>query len=167
MTDTDALADTLRAAAEKATKGPWKTSTNHRRKVLIRIVVGPSDVVYPDDGICESEHMNDRSFAENAANMNYIAAANPANILALLDEREALKAQLAEARREAFYEVADWHGKNSRLCLTASKDEPRLGDEDRRRAAEASRHHAASAASIRLKMADERRAAIRRLGDAG
>lgn len=66
-------------------------------------------------------------------------------------------------REAAFEEVAKWHDKNARLCLEASKDDPRLSADDRRRAFEAHKHHAASAAAIRNKMSDERRAAIRSL----
>ena len=74
---------------------------------------------------------------------------------------------IARAVEEAFHQVAMWHAKNARLCLEASKDDPRLNAEDRRRAFEAHRHHAASAAAIRLKMTDERRAAIRKLAGEG
>jgi hypothetical protein len=63
--------------------------------------------------------------------------------------------------------VAQWHDKNARLCLEVSKDDPRLNADDRRRAFEAHRHHAASAAAIRNKLSDERRAAIRALTDGG
>jgi len=66
-------------------------------------------------------------------------------------------------RCAAFEEVAKWHDKNARLCLEASKDDPRLNADDRRRAFDAHKHHAASAAAIRNKMSDERRAALREL----
>lgn len=82
--------------------------------------------------------------------------------------RAALAAALAERvvtdtmveRADAFEEVAKWHDKNARLCLEASKDDPRLNADDRRRAFEAHKHHAASAAAIRNKISDERRAAL-------
>jgi len=67
---------------------------------------------------------------------------------------------MANEREEAFEEVAQWHDKNARFCLEASKDDPRLNADDRRRAFEAHRHHAASAAAIRLKFINERRAAL-------
>lgn len=70
---------------------------------------------------------------------------------------------IARAVEEAFHQVAMWHDKNARLCLEASKDEPRMNADDRRRAFSAYEYHAASAAAIRNKMADERRAAIRAL----
>ena len=57
----------------------------------------------------------------------------------------------------AFEEVAQWHDKNARYCLEASRDDPRLNADDRRRAFEAHKHHAASAAAIRNKLADENR----------
>ena len=74
---------------------------------------------------------------------------------------------IARATEHAFETVAQWHDKNARLCLEASKDDPRMNADDRRRAFEAHRHHAASAAAIRLKMTDERRAAIRKLAGGG
>lgn len=61
---------------------------------------------------------------------------------------------------EAFEEVAQWHDKNARLCLEASRDDPRLNADDRRRAFEAHRHHAASAAAIRNKLIGDRRRAL-------
>lgn len=67
----------------------------------------------------------------------------------------------------AFEVVANWHDKNARLCLEASKDDPRLNADDRRRAFEAHRHHAASAAAIRNKLYDERRALLRSLSTKG
>lgn len=65
------------------------------------------------------------------------------------------------SREEAFEEVAQWHDKNARLCLEASRDDPRLNADDRRRAFDAHKHHAASAAAIRLKMIEERRGKLR------
>lgn len=73
----------------------------------------------------------------------------------------ATQEQLERCRAETLEEAAKWHDKNARLCLEASKDDPRLNADDRRRAFDAHRHHAASAASLRLKLSDERRAAIR------
>lgn len=68
-----------------------------------------------------------------------------------------------EPGEDAFEKVAQWHDKNARYCLEASKDDPRLNEDDRLRAREAAKHHAASAAAIRNKMAGERRSAIRAL----
>lgn len=74
---------------------------------------------------------------------------------------------IARATEHAFETVAQWHDKNARLCLEVSRDDPRLNADDRRRAFDAHRHHAASAAAIRNKLSDERRAAIRVLADGG
>jgi hypothetical protein len=63
----------------------------------------------------------------------------------------------------AFETVAKWHDKNAGLCLSASEDDPRLNADDRSRAYDAHRHHAASAAAIRLKLTDEKRALLRAL----
>lgn len=65
-------------------------------------------------------------------------------------------ADLAGLIERSFEIVAQWHDKNARFCLEASKDDPRMNADDRRRAFEAYRHHAASAAAIRDKMADEK-----------
>lgn len=73
----------------------------------------------------------------------------------------------SEIVSRAFETVAQWHDKNARLCLDASKDDPRLNADDRRRAYEAHRHHAASAAAIRLKLIDENRALLRSLSEQG
>lgn len=68
-------------------------------------------------------------------------------------------AKLTEA--EAFEAVAQWHDKNARMCLEASRDDPRMNEDDRRRAFDAHRHHAGSAAAIRLKFINERLAALK------
>ena len=73
----------------------------------------------------------------------------------------------SEIVSRAFETVAQWHDKNARLCLEASKDDPRLNADDRRRAYEAHRHHAASAAAIRLKLTDERRTVLRAISEQG
>lgn len=75
--------------------------------------------------------------------------------------------EIATLIQQAFETVAQWHDKNARLCLAASKDDPRLNADDRSRALNAHRHHAASAAAIRLKMTDERRALLRALQSKG
>lgn len=56
------------------------------------------------------------------------------------------------ARMAAFEEVAAWHDKQAQMCLDVSKDDPRISEETRKRAALISAHHASNAAYIRTKM---------------
>ncbi len=76
---------------------------------------------------------------------------------------EDLQRQLAEkdeALREAdaFDIVAAWHEKNAAQFKQIANDDPRTGQLDRLKAAEAAKHHAGSAASLRIKANDIRRA---------
>lgn len=79
----------LRELAEKATPGSWETRSisprTTRPDIEILGVFGPSEIVANLDGIAVPDRMNDRLFAEDAENMRFIAAANPAVILSLID----------------------------------------------------------------------------------
>ena len=76
----------LREAAEKATKGQW--------------VVEFDDEIYSTDGVNNEQIA--MVFSENEArDAAFIAAANPATVLALLDELEAKDKQIADLK-EAF-----------------------------------------------------------------
>lgn len=83
---TDAQAAQLREAAEQATPGPWyyKRTDDEQREIL-----------------SEGKHVAivqvQQSEGQRVANAAYIALANPATILALLDER---KEWLAAERRD-------------------------------------------------------------------
>ncbi|HGD3580337.1 MAG: ead/Ea22-like family protein [Enterobacter hormaechei] len=71
----------LREAAEKATKGQW--------------VVEFDDEIYSTDGVNNEQIA--MVFSENEArDAAFIAAANPAAVLALLDELEAAEKRIAE-----------------------------------------------------------------------
>jgi hypothetical protein len=61
---------------------------------------------------------------------------------------------------DAYEIAADWHDKNARLFKEMSQDEPRTGADARAKAAEAARHHAGSAAALRLAALNLRRAAL-------
>lgn len=63
-------------------------------------------------------------------------------------------------KAEAYEIAADWHDKNARLFSEMSKDEPRTGDDARKKAADASIHHAGSAAALRLAALNLRRSAL-------
>lgn len=51
---------------------------------------------------------------------------------------------------EAYELVAKWHEKQAVYCEDVAKDEPRVEERVRKRAASAAVHHRASAASLRL-----------------
>ena len=82
--DPDKIAAEMREAAGNATPGNWDVLT-HAFGAAKYVSTGRVDIC--DQGM--------------GVNAKHIAASNPANVLAILDERIALKADLAEAR-EAF-----------------------------------------------------------------
>ena len=78
----------LREAAEKATKGRWAVEFD--------------DEIYSTDGVNHEQIA--MVFSENEArDAAFIAAANPATVLALLDELEAAEKRNAELQRENVY----------------------------------------------------------------
>ncbi|HCR1905257.1 TPA: ead/Ea22-like family protein [Enterobacter asburiae] len=83
MSNIDKIA--LREAAEKATPDDWKYSTFD---CAITDDTSSLAIVRMDSG-----HLNDEQSALNGA---FIAAANPATVLALLDELEAKDKRIAE-----------------------------------------------------------------------
>ncbi|HAJ6009944.1 TPA: ead/Ea22-like family protein [Escherichia coli] len=96
----------LREAAEKATCGVWSLEYGEERfdagdALIHREVVGYLPIcriegAHPESGFDEDFQM------EQQANAEFIAAANPATVLALLDEREADKKRIAELEARAF-----------------------------------------------------------------
>lgn len=64
----------------------------------------------------------------------------------------------------AYDFVAEWHDRQARLFRDMSNDEPRLDAGARKRAGEAAIHHAGSAAALRNRAADTRRAALKEAG---
>ncbi|EDQ8694336.1 ead/Ea22-like family protein [Salmonella enterica] len=72
---------TLRMAAENATPGEWCSDDYG---------------VIADAGLNANYYIASCSGPDNRANKRFIAAANPATVLALLDEREAAKKRIAE-----------------------------------------------------------------------
>ena len=83
MTDTDNLANRMREAAMAATPGEW---------TVWEYGDGDSLVIHSDDvnRVCFMATPGDspNAMARIAANAAHIVAAQPANVLALLDERE-------------------------------------------------------------------------------
>lgn len=90
----------LREAAEKATCGVWSLEYGEERfdagdALIHREVVGYLPIcriegAHPESGFDEDFQM------EQQANAEFIAAANPATVLALLDELEAAEKRIAE-----------------------------------------------------------------------
>nr|WP_045135310.1 ead/Ea22-like family protein [Enterobacter kobei] len=77
----------LRTAAENATPGEWCTDDYHG--------------VIADAGLNANYYIASCSGPDNRSNKRFIAAANPATVLALLDELEAKDKQI-EDLKEAF-----------------------------------------------------------------
>lgn len=85
----------LREMAEKATRGPWEASPPLPSIGFIGDywAVGTKDDGYLERATLDvSDHLNAKHDAE------FIAAANPTAIAALLDENERLRAEVAEAK---------------------------------------------------------------------
>lgn len=90
----------LREKAEKATSGVWSLEYGEERfdagdALIHREVVGYLPIcriegAHPESGFDEDFQM------EQQANAKFIAAANPATVLALLDELEAAEKRIAE-----------------------------------------------------------------------
>lgn len=120
----------LREAAEKATPGPWEyypgnTSIEYN---VDSMVEDQGSIVYVDSG----------DFTQKQTDLNgaFIAAANPATVLALLDERERNQ-QYIKSRDQENEEIAltvgklrvELEGKDSKIAnLTAERDALREGE---------------------------------------
>ncbi|MDH0869705.1 hypothetical protein [Agrobacterium pusense] len=93
--------------------------------------------------------------------------ANAAAFKFILDHTDELIAALSEAEkrereaRSPFEIVADWHDRQARTFKEMSHDW-RSGEQVRKKAADAAKHHAGSAAALRLHAINERRAALER-----
>lgn len=130
----------LREAAEKATCGVWSLEYGEERfdagdALIHRKVVGYIPIcriegAHPESGFDEDFQM------EQQANAEFIAAANPATVLALLDERERNQ-QYIKRRDQENEEIAltvgrlrvELEGKDSKIAnLTAERDALREGE---------------------------------------
>ncbi len=99
MTDITELAQTLKAAAEKATPGQWERGDGKHGSELL---------VYCDDAlgsaVCEATSgYNAIPKYQRIDNLDFIALANPANILALVEALEKAQAKIIELQRK--YEI--------------------------------------------------------------
>ncbi|HFO8516192.1 TPA: ead/Ea22-like family protein [Escherichia coli] len=130
----------LRAKAEKATCGEWSLEYGEGRfdgddALIHREVVGYLPIcriegAHPESGFDEDFQM------EQQANAEFIAVANPATVLALLDELER-KQQYIKRRDQENEEIAltvgklrvELEGKDSKIAnLTAERDALREGE---------------------------------------
>lgn len=108
----------LREAAERATSGKWERGDGNGN--------GGELLVYSDDAlgsaVCEmTSEYNAIPKYQRINNLNFIAAANPATVLGLLDELEAKDAQIANltAERDALREGAMGDAKHSNTRAAA------------------------------------------------
>lgn len=60
----------------------------------------------------------------------------------------------------AYELAAQWHDKNARGCREIADDDPRIAADIRERALTAAKHHAASAAGLRLAATEQRRRSL-------
>jgi len=86
--------DELERLANAATSGPWEPCGKDRGGCVCRFVYGPDDVVAK--ATCSIDNDGEGYTAEQATrNAFFIAAANPATVLALLSELSAAQADFA------------------------------------------------------------------------
>ncbi|QJL22864.1 ead/Ea22-like family protein [Klebsiella pneumoniae] len=101
MTDITELAQRLKAAAEKATPGQWERGDGKHGGELL---------VYCDDAlgsaVCEAtSEYNAIQKYQRIDNLDFIALANPANILALVEALEKAQRRIAELENYAEAEA--------------------------------------------------------------
>lgn len=129
MTDITELAQRMKAAAEKATPGPWERGDGKHGGELL---------VYCDDAlgsaVCEAtSEYNAIPKYQRIDNLDFIAMANPANIRALVEAME--KAQTINAAAEKLVRCKGrYHSEQNYRALAAlfgvnTPDLPPLDDE--------------------------------------
>ncbi|EPY5074976.1 ead/Ea22-like family protein [Klebsiella variicola] len=117
MTDITELAQSLKAAAEKATPGEW---VYFPKNTSIEYDVGSDEsqgsILYVDSG--------DFTQAQTDRNGEFIALANPANILALVEALEKAQQRIAELENYAEAEAvgADRAAEDSVYWMKRCKD---------------------------------------------
>ncbi|BED95530.1 hypothetical protein Ef18B226LT_16120 [Escherichia fergusonii] len=135
----------LREKAEKATCGVWSLEYGESRfdcddALIHRDVVGYIPIcriegAHPESGFDEDFQM------EQQANAEFIAAANPATVLALLDELEAAKSKLNEQRE--YYEGVIADG-SKRIAELEKSEEQLINERDHAESALADMYFAAT-----------------------
>ncbi|MDZ9819309.1 ead/Ea22-like family protein, partial [Escherichia coli] len=130
----------LREKAEKATSGEWSLEYGESRfdgddALIHREVAGYIPICRIEGAHPESRFYEDFQM-EQWANAEFIAAANPATVLALLDERERNQ-QYIKRRDQENEDIAltvgrlrvELEGKDSKIAnLTAERDALREGE---------------------------------------
>ncbi|HEL4987485.1 TPA: ead/Ea22-like family protein [Escherichia coli] len=119
----------LREAAEKATCGAWSLEYGEERfdagdALIHREVVGYLPIcriegAHPESGFDEDFQM------EQQANAEFIAAANPATVLALLGELEAAEKRIAELESDSQAQKLV-----EAIIVAIENEQERLFDED-------------------------------------
>lgn len=113
----------LREAAEKATSGKWERGDGNGN--------GGELHVYCDDAlgsaVCEmTSEYNAIPKYQRINNLNFIAAANPATVLALLDELERKEEQRANWFQVAEKLGADLDAAERRIAEMEARDKPKF-----------------------------------------
>ncbi|MBO9710531.1 MAG: ead/Ea22-like family protein [Caulobacter sp.] len=103
--------EALRAAAEKATPGPWIASAQQTQCEYRWFVLHLDQQGQPFADICQASNSN------KAANAAFIALANSAAVLALIAQRDAL----LEAAREFSREYDGFEDGDGNPCPTLAK----------------------------------------------
>ena len=104
----------LRRLAENATPGPWEWDDDHARPGL-RHGRSFGGVLFRCGAL----------YGPDAADAAFIAAANPAVVLALLAERDALAAKVERVRAlPAEHPAGGWYMTSMRDVLAALDEEP-------------------------------------------
>lgn len=125
----------LRAKAEKATCGEWSLEYGNGRfdgddALIHREVAGYIPIcriegAHPESGFDEDFQI------EQQANAEFIAAANPATVLALLDEREAQSKRIAELETNLAALAAENVGLNkfiAQSCYVFNGEQDEISD---------------------------------------
>lgn len=106
MTNNDELAMKLKSAAEKASGGEWVRESGEGWEAIC----SDDDRVNGGFIICSFQGNDDES------NRKFVQGASPANILALLAERDAYKKRIAELKRDVDAANARVDTKCAQLC---------------------------------------------------
>ena len=110
----------MRAAAEKATPGPWLhvegERLSHDAHGWEEWAVKPALLRLPQDADDEEYHIVEDPFEAKTADLAFIATANPAAVLALLDYVERLKAREFALWQAVVKGLSEIKGATSSFC---------------------------------------------------
>lgn len=91
----------LRDLAGRASRGPWKSAEKDNWRGRAVLAQRSEGYLFRAFAFCRSDQRVPGSTELDIANAEFIAAANPSTVMALLDEIEQLKAENSELRRNA------------------------------------------------------------------